>query len=86
MAANYLISNVLNIRLLAHGAAARAQHLSQNKLCAIPFSVIIILNEPLTSIISHGIPYMPAAPGRTPWLGAGLVEGPNLSDRHGPSG
>jgi hypothetical protein len=25
----------------------------------------------------------PSAPGRTPWLGAGLVEGPDLSDRHG---
>jgi hypothetical protein len=26
----------------------------------------------------------PSAPGRKPWLGAGLVEGPDLSDRHGP--
>lgn len=26
----------------------------------------------------------PSAPGRTPWPGADLVEGPNPSDRHGP--
>jgi hypothetical protein len=25
----------------------------------------------------------PSAPGRIPWLGADLVEGPDLSDRHG---
>lgn len=25
----------------------------------------------------------PSAPGRIPWPGAGLVEGPDLSDRHG---
>ena len=31
-------------------------------------------------MISH---LSPTAPGKDPWQGAGLVEGPALSDRHG---